>query len=113
MIYLITADFCNALKAYHFRYLSIGVQIIKAVLPLRQRCEQPLMRETAGAFKIFPVTCHSICIGNDFVHTAMFVAKHLFHLLIGKFRSDIDSPIAEFQEEFLRLCITTIYPCVA
>ena len=71
------------------------------------------MRETAGAFKILPVTCHSICIGNDFVHTTMLVAKHLFHLLIGKFRCDIDSPVAELQEEFLRLCITTIYPCVA
>ena len=113
MIHLITADFCNALKAHHFRYLSIGMQIVKAVLPLRQRREQPLMRETAGAFKIFPVTCHSICIGNDFVHTAMFVAKHLFHLLIGKFRCDIDSPVAELQEEFLRLFIAAIYPCVA
>ena len=28
MIHLITADFCNALKTHHFRYLSIGMQIV-------------------------------------------------------------------------------------
>ena len=87
-----------ALESHYFGYLSVGVHVVKAIAMLFHGDEQLTVGKSSGAVEVFLVAGHCVGIGYDLVHASVFVSEHPFHLLVGQSRSDVDSPIAEFQE---------------
>ena len=113
MIGLVAAQFGDALKSHHFGHLCVGVHIVKIVLPLRHRGEQPAMGEAACHVEVFFLFCDGIGIDEHLVHSAVLIAEHLFHLGIREACGQVDGPVAETQEKFFGLFVSTVEPCVA
>ena len=113
MITLIAAEFSDTLEAHDLRYLGVGVHIVEIVHPLRHRREQPAVRETLGHIEVLLFLGDGIGIGQHFVHATVLVTQHLFHLGIRETCREVDGPVAEAEEQGLRLFIATIQPRIA
>ena len=113
MIFMIMTKLCNSLKTNYFWYLSVCMFVIQIIHPLRHWIKNYPVRVAFCGHQVFFIACHLVGIGKHFVHTPMLHVKHCFHLLIGKCRSDGNSPIAEFQKHYFCIIVTAIYPRIS
>ena len=98
MIVLIIGEFADAFKSHHFGHLCVGMHIVETVLSLRHGGKQSTVREACGSLEIFGVLGDGIGIGQYFVHAAMLIAQHLFHLCVVEIRCQVYSPVTETEE---------------
>ena len=111
--FCVAAEFGNALKSDHLWYLCVGMHVVEAVLMVLHRSEQLTVSETSGTVEIALVASHGIGIGNHLIHASVLISQHTFHLFVAQFRRDIDSPVAELQEELTGILVAAVEPCVA
>ena len=71
------------------------------------------MRETTCAVKVFLIASNGVSIGNNLIYAAMLHTEHILHLLVGELGCDVDSPVAEAEEELLCILVAALEPCVA
>ena len=105
---VVAVEFGYALEAYHFRYLSVGMHIVKAVLMVFHRRKQLSVGEAASAVQIASVMRHGVCVSYHFVHTPMFIAEHELHLFVAESGCYVHRPVAELQEEPSRILVAAI-----
>ena len=74
--------------------------------------EQPLMRITTSCIEVLLVASHLVCVGKDFVHSAMFHSKQLFKLFVADISSYVYEPVTATEEQLLGVFVAAIQPCV-
>ena len=95
VVCLVASQFGYALKAYHLRHLRVGVHVVQTVATLRQRGQQPAVRETLGCVEVLSLTRHRVSIGQHLVHAAMLGVEGMFHLCVRELCRQVDGPVAE------------------
>ena len=106
-------EFADTFEAHHLGHLRVGMHIVEIVYTLRHRGEQSAVRETHGHAEVFRFAGDGVGIGQHLVHAAVLVAQHSLHLLVAETCRQVDGPIAESEEELLRLLVATIEPRIA
>ena len=104
----IVREFRDTCKTHDFRHLRIRVDVRQVVIPSRHRVQEPLVRPALGLLQVLFVFRQCVCIGVDFVHAAMFRAKHRFHGIVVESARNRKTPVAKGKEHRLRLFIAAI-----
>ncbi len=79
----IIRHFSDALIAYYFWDLGVGMEAGEGILLLHQRVEDTTVGKTAGKFQVLLIAGSGSYIGKGFIQSAMLTAQHLLYLGIG------------------------------
>ena len=99
----IVRELRRACETGELRDLRIGMEARETVLVLVERIEHTLVLPALRGIEILPVPRDRINIGQRLVDAAVFLVEHPLHLPVIELRGDADRPVAESDENVLRV----------